>query len=75
MNEEIKRKMHDSYLITVHPNKTEKKGKYRAYGRNFLGQTKSTKDAIKLPSYNLFGDDPDQLIQDIQSIIDRDFNK
>lgn len=71
MDEEIKKTIYKSYLITVHPNNTDKSGKYRVYGRNFLGQTDPPQDAIKLTTYNKFGDDPDELINKVKAEMDQ----
>lgn len=70
MKEEIKRDRYKGYLITVHENKTSKKGRYHVHGRNFTEQTSPPEAAMNLPSYHYFGDNPDDLIDRVKETMD-----
>lgn len=73
MKEEIKSALYKGYRIAVFKNETSNDGKYRVYGHNFLGQTNPPEDVLKLPSYNLFGNDPDILIEQVKFKLDQHF--
>jgi hypothetical protein len=71
MSKEVKNRIHKNFMITVSLSNSAEKGKYIANARNFFGQTIPPEDSIKLPTFTTYGNDPDELIEQLKSDLDQ----